>query len=304
MHSLKGKVAVVAGATRGAGRGIACMLGEAGATVYCTGRSVRGKASPINRPETIEETAEMVSCRGGTGIWAQADHTEPDQVQSLFGRVKEEQGRLDILVNNMSGDQYLTVGMLSGKGAISFWNYPVEKGLSAQRNGVHTHLITSCYAVPLMVEGGQGLIVEVTDGNHLAYNDVGVYYSLSKASLVLLAYLMAEELREYDVAVVSLTPGWLRSEAMLDGYGVTEANWQDAVVKNPGFAKSETPYYVGRAVVALATDQNIMEKTGHALSAGYLAREYGFTDVDGRQPPGYYREGVFRNGGFEQLAGA
>jgi NAD(P)-dependent dehydrogenase (short-subunit alcohol dehydrogenase family) len=303
MHSLKGKVAVVAGATRGAGRGIACMLGEAGATVYCTGRSVKGKASSINRPETIDETAEMVSSRGGTGIWAQVDHTEPDQVQSLFGRVRREQGRLNILVNNMSGDQYLTVGMLSGKEPVSFWNYPVEKGLATQRNGVHTHLITSYYAASLMVECGQGLIVEVTDGNHLAYNDVGVYYSLSKASLVLLAYLMAEELKAYDVAVVSLTPGWLRSEAMLDGYGVTEENWQDVVEKNPGFAKSETPYYIGRAVVALATDRNVMEKTGHALSAGYLAREYGFTDVDGRQPPGYCREGMFKDGGFKHLEG-
>ena len=154
-----------------------------------------------------------------------------------------------------------------------------------------------------MAEGGQGLIVEFTDGNHLAYNDVGLYYSLSKASLVLLAYLMAQELKAYDVAVVSLTPEWLRSEAMLDGFGVTEENWQDAVEKNPGFAKSETPYYIGRAVVALATDRNAMGKTGHALSAGYLAREYRFTDVDGRQPPGYCREGVFKNGGFEHLEG-
>ena len=298
MQPLKDKVAVVAGATRGAGRGIAYMLGEAGATVYCTGRSVRGKPSPINRPETIEETAEMVTSRGGIGIWAQVDHKEPDQVQSLFERVRQEQGRLDILVNNMSGDQHLTVGMLSGKEPVSFWNYPIKKGVATQRNGVHTHLITSYCAAPLMVECRRGLIVEVTDGNHLEYNGVGVYYSLSKTSLVLLAYLMSEELKAHNVAVVSLTPGWLRSEKMLDGFGVTEENWRDALKQNPRFAKSETPFYIGHAVVALATDPNVMEKTGHALSAGYLAREYGFTDVDGKQPPGYCKEGMFKNGGF------
>jgi len=277
------------------------MLGEAGATVYCTGRSVKGKPSSINRSETIEETAEMVSSHGGTGIWAQVDHESPGQVRLLFERVRQEQGRLNILVNNMSGDQYLTVGMLSGKEPISFWDYSVEKGLATQRNGVHTHLITSYYAAPLMIEGRQGLIVEVTDGNHLAYNDVGVYCSLSKTSVVLLAYLMSEELKGHNVAVVSLTPGWLRSEAMLDGFGVTEENWQGAVELNPGFAKSETPFYIGRAVVALASDPHVMDKTGHALSAGYLAREYGFTDVDGRQPPGYCQEGVFRKGGFVHL---
>lgn len=303
MRSLEGKVAVVAGATRGAGRGIACMLGVAGATVYCTGRSVGGRPSPIDRPETIEETAEMVSARGGVGIWAQVDHRDPDQVQSLFERLRREQGTLDILVNNMSGDQYLTRGMLSGKELVSFWNYPIEKGLSTLGNGVHTHLITSYHAAPLMVARRQGLIVEVTDGNQLAYNDVGVYYSLSKASLVLLAYLMSEELKAHNVAVVSLTPGWLRSEAMLDGFGVTEENWQDALEESPGFAKSETPFYIGRAVVALATDPNVMEKTGHALSAGYLAREYGFTDADGRQPPGYCPEGMFEGGGFARLDG-
>lgn len=300
-EQLEGQVAVVAGATRGAGRGIACMLGEAGATVYCTGRSVRENPSSINRPETIEETAEMVTARGGVGIWVQVDHKEPDQVQSLFERVRREQGHLDILVNNMSGDQYLTVGMLSGKEPISFWNYPIEKGLATQGNGVHTHLITSYYAAPLMIERRRGLIVEVTDGNHLAYNDVGVYYSLSKTSLVLLAYLMSEELKAYNVAAVSLTPGWLRSEAMLAGFGVTEENWQDVVPERPRFESSETPFYIGRAVVALATDSNVMEKTGHALSAGYLAREYGFTDVDGRQPPGYCKEGLFMNGGFVHL---
>lgn len=298
MQPLKGKIAVVAGATRGAGRGIAAMLGEAGTTVYCTGRSVRQNRSEIDRPETIEDTAELVTSLGGVGIWAQVDHQEPDQVEAFFERVKQEQGQLDILVNNMSGDQFLTQGMLSAKAPVKFWNYPIEKGLATQRNGVHTHLITSYYAAPLMVERKQGLIIEITDGNCLFYNDVGVYYSLSKTGAVLLAYFMAEELKAHNVAVVSLTPGWLRSEQMLDGFGVTEENWQDAVATAPDFANSETPSYIGRAVVALATDANIMAKTGHALSAGHLATEYNFTDLDGRQPPGYCPEGMFQGGYF------
>ncbi len=304
MQSLKGKVAVVAGATRGAGRGIACMLGEAGATVYCTGRSTRDNRSEINRPETIEETAALVNSHGGKGIWAQVDHTQPDQVRALFTRVQQEQGHLDLLVNNMSGDQFLTPGMLSSKAPIPFWNYPIEKGLATQQNGVHTHLITSYCAAAMMVEQQQGLIIEVNDGNSLQFNDVGVYYSLSKASLVLLAYFMAEELRAHHVAALSLTPGWLRSETMLDGFGVTEATWQDALTNAPDFINSETPFYIGRAVVALATDPNIMTKTGHALSAGGLAREYNFTDIDGRQPPAYCPEGIFRDGYFMKTADA
>lgn len=298
MQPLKDKIAVVAGATRGAGRGIACMLGQAGATVYCTGRSVRQNPSDINRPETIEETAELVTSLGGVGIWAQVDHQVLNQVQTFFERVRREQGRLDILVNNMSGDQFLTSGMLSGKEPVSFWDYPIEKGLATQQNGVHTHLITSYYAVPLMIERQQGLIIEINDGNCLQYNDVGVYYSLSKTALVLLAYFMSEELKAHNIGVVSLTPGWLRSEAMLDGFGVTEENWRDALEKAPDFVNSETPAYIGRAVVALATDPDVMAKTGHALSAGYLAEEYNFTDVDGRQPPGYCQEGMFRDGYF------
>ncbi|HRW09170.1 MAG TPA: SDR family oxidoreductase [Caldilineaceae bacterium] len=298
MQPLKGKVAVVAGATRGAGRGIACMLGATGATVYCTGRSTRQNRSELNRPETIEETAEFVTQYGGVGHWAQVDHTVPMQVAALFDRVQAEQGRVDILVNNMSGDQFLTNGMLSGKEPIPFWEYPIEKGLATQQNGVHTHLITSFYAAKMMTKRGQGLIVEVNDGNSLQFNDVGLYYSLSKASLVLLANYLAEELKEHNVTALSLTPGWLRSESMLEGFGVTEANWQDAVARAPDFIHSETPFYIGRAVVALAADPNVMAKSGHALSAGGLAREYGFTDIDGRQPPAYYAEGIFKDGYF------
>jgi len=301
---LKGRIAVVAGATRGAGRGIACMLGEAGATVYCLGRSTRAEKSPIGRPETIEETADMVTRRGGIGIPVPVDLRKVEQVRDLFARVDRELGCVDILVNNLSGDQYLTKEMLSGSGHIDFWDYPIEEGLAVQENAVHTHLLTAHYAARMMTRQLSGLIVEITDGNRLAYNGVGVYYSLSKTSVVLLAYLMAEELRPHNAAVVSLTPGWLRSEQMLDGFGVGEGNWRDAVADHPRFENSETPFYIGRAIVALATDPQIIERTGHALSAGFLAREYGFTDIDGSQPPGYawdgatVVEGVFADGCF------
>jgi NAD(P)-dependent dehydrogenase (short-subunit alcohol dehydrogenase family) len=231
------------------------------ATVCCTRAGAR---RPLPSWPGIEETAEMVTAAGGAGLWAQVDHTQPNEVRALFERVRAEQGRLDILVNDLTGDQYLTSDMLSGKGPIGFWDYPIENGLAVQRNGVHSHLITAHFAAPLLIETGGGLIVEVTDGNCLGYNSVGVYYSLEKGSLVLLAYFMAEELRAHNVAVVSLTPGWLRSEAMLDGFGVTEANWRDALTDWPDFKDSETPRYVGRAVVALACDPEIMARTGHA----------------------------------------
>jgi len=302
MQPLENKIAVVAGATRGAGRGIACMLGEAGATVYCTGRSTRGNPSMINRPETIEETAEMVTARGGTGIWAQVDHSQPQQVQAFFQRLRSEQnGRLDLLVNNISGDSYFSKENLSGKRHEPFWESSLEKGLRSQEQAVHTHIITSTYAAPIMVANRNGLIIEITDGNCMQYNNCGIFYSLNKTSAVLLAYFMSEELRPFDVTVLSLTPGYLRSEEMLDGFGVTEANWKDALIQDPGFATSETPFYIGRAVVALATDPKIKNRSGHALSTGYLAREYGFTDLDGTQPPGYCREGVFHQGEFLYL---
>jgi NAD(P)-dependent dehydrogenase (short-subunit alcohol dehydrogenase family) len=304
MRSLEGKVAVVAGATRGAGRGIACMLGEAGATIYCTGRSVRGKPSPINRSETIEETAEMVTARGGVGIWAQVDHTQPDQVRAFFERVREEQeGRLDILVNDISGDWHIEWGVWNE--FRPFWKHSLAKGLLAQQAGVHSHIITSYYAAQLMVEHRQGLIVEVNDGNYIGYNTAGLFYSLTKNSAILLAYFMSKELQEHNITVVALTPGYLRSEKMLESKGVNEENWRDAIEQDPAFADSETPFYVGRAVVALASDPNVMEKTGRALSVGWLARDYGFTDVDGRQPPGYFeKEGVFTGIEFKLDQGA
>lgn len=278
MKSLQGSVAVVAGATRGAGRGIACMLGEAGATVYCTGRSIRGDPSSMERPETIEETAEMVTAYGGTGIWVQVDHTQTEQVKALFERVSEEQeGRLDILVNDIWGGDPLTEW---GK---PFWKHSLENGLLMQQRAVHTHIITSHYGVPLMIARRQGLVVEITDGD--SYDLRGnLYYDLAKISTIRLAQSMAKELRRYKVAAVALTPGFLRSEAMLDHFGVTEASWRDATRKDPFFAASETPFYIGRAIAALASDPDMIVKSGQPLHVGNLAREYGFTDVDGRQP--------------------
>ena len=274
---LKGKVALVAGATRGAGRGIACMLGEAGATVYCTGRSLRGNPSDKHRPETIEETAEMVTARRGKGIFVQVDHTAREQVKALFERVKQEQdGCLDILVNDLTGD-----GNMEFK---PFIEHSLEKGLKLLENGSLSHLITSYYGVPLMVSSGGGLLVEVTDGISNELREFNFYYDLEKALNIRLAQSLAHQLRPHKITVVSLTPGFLRSEEMLDHFGVTEATWQEAIKQDKYFAYSETPFYVGKAVVALACDRKVMRKTGQALVSGKLAREYGFSDIDGTQP--------------------
>jgi NAD(P)-dependent dehydrogenase (short-subunit alcohol dehydrogenase family) len=298
MKKLRGKVAVVAGATRGTGRGIACALGEAGATVYCTGRSTREnrparrpkKAAPFdlaNRPETIEETAEMVSSRGGVGIHAQVDHTDEEQVAALFERVKKERGRLDILVNDVWGGDALTEW---GK---PFWKLSTEKGLTMLRRAVFSHVITSRHAAPLMVERKRGLIVEVTDGDGLYYRGT-LFYDLVKVTVIRLAFDMAEELRKHKVAALALTPGFIRSEAMLEHFGVTEENWREGAKKQPGFIESETPLFAGRAVAALAADPKILKKSGKVLSSWNLAREYGFTDADGRQPffPQWVRENM------------
>lgn len=274
---LEGKVALVAGATRGAGRGIACMLGEAGATVYCTGRSVRGSPSPVNRPETIEGTAEMVTARGGKGIYVQVDHTDIEQVEKLFAQVGQEQGgHLDILVNDMTGDAHMEFK--------PFAEHSLEQGLKVLQNGSLSHLITSHYAVPLMIEHGKGLIVEVTDGIGYELREFNFYYDLEKAINLRLAQSLAHQLRKHKIAVVALTLGMLRSEAMLDYFGVTEENWRDGIKHQKDLAYSETPFYIGKAVVALACDRRIMSKSGQALVSGKLAREYGFTDMDGTQP--------------------
>ncbi len=226
MPGLKGKVAVVAGATRGAGRGIACALGEAGATVYCTGQSIRGKPATGSRPETIDETAEMVTARGGVGIHAQVDHTVNEQVKNLFARVKAEQGRLDVLVNDVWGGDELTE---FGK---TFWEVSLQKGRVMLERAVFSHIITSHYAAPLMMETGQGLIVEITDGDFFGYRG-NIFYDLVKTSVIRLAFAMARELRKRNITALALTPGFLRSEAVLDHYGVTEANWQEGVKKEP-----------------------------------------------------------------------
>jgi NAD(P)-dependent dehydrogenase (short-subunit alcohol dehydrogenase family) len=275
--ALAGKVAVVSGATRGAGRGIATMLGAAGATVVCTGRSTRGNPATPGRPETIEETAEFVTAAGGVGVAIRVDHTLADEVRALFERVESDFNRLDILVNDIWGGDELTEW---GK---PFWKLDPAKGLKMQELAVHTHILTARFGAPLMVRQKSGLIVEITDGMHLDYRG-NLYYDLAKISAIRLAYAMAAELRKQKVVALALTPGFLRSEAMLDGFGVTEANWRDAIAQNADFAESETPAYVGRAVVALATDPNLAVKAGKVCASWTLAREYGFRDLDGRQP--------------------
>lgn len=275
---LEGKVAVVAGATRGAGRGIACGLGEQGAVVYCTGRSVRGQlASGDQRPETIEETAEKVTALGGVGIPVRVDHTIEDEVKALFKRVKKEQGRLDVLVNDIWGGDVLTEW---GK---SFWNMSLDKGFLMMDRAIRAHIITSRWGVPLMIPRKQGLVVEITDGKARYYRG-SFFYDLCKDTAIRLAWMMSQELTRKGITAVALTPGFLRSEFMLDHFDVTEANWRDAARKDPLFAHSETPLYIGRAVAALAADPDVSSKAGQALATWDLFKEYGFTDADGTQP--------------------
>ena len=274
---LRGKVAVVAGATRGAGRGIACMLGEAGATVYCTGRSLRGKLVRKDRPETIEETAELVTQHGGKGIHVRVDHTDAEQVRDLFRRVRREQrGRLDILVNDLTGDSHMQVK--------PFLEHSLRDGLQVLENGSFSHIITSYYGVPLMARNGGGLVIEMTDGVSNEIREFSFYYDLEKAMNIRLAQSLAIQLRKDRIAVVALTPGFMRSEEVLSALGVTEETWRDGILKDRYFAYSETPFYVGKAAVALACDRRVMKKTGQVLMSGKLAREYRFTDVDGAQP--------------------
>ncbi|QRK09180.1 SDR family oxidoreductase [Archangium violaceum] len=277
MKPLEGRIALVAGATRGAGRGIAMMLGEAGATVYCTGRSVRGRPATGTRPETIEETAELVSARGGRGIAVRVDHTVESEVAELLKRLKREQGRLDVLVNDVWGGDELT------EFSQPFWKLSPEKGRLMLDRGIYSHILTSRYAVPLMLERDRGLIVEITDGDSFGYRG-NLFYDLVKLSVIRLAFSMAWELRRHPITSLAVTPGFLRSEAMLEGFGVTEANWRDATAKDPHFIASETPFYVGRAVAALAADPNVAKKAGRVFSSWQLAKEYGVKDVDGRQP--------------------
>ena len=281
MKPLTGKVAVVAGATRGAGRAIAVELGAAGATVYCTGRSVRGQRSDINRAETIDETAELVTARGGVGIAVRVDHSKPAEVEAFFQRVAtEQQGQLDILVNDVWGGEAL---IEFGK---AFWEMDLTKALTMIERAIFTHIITSHYGAPLMVAKNQGLIIEVTDGDSLTYRGM-LAYDFVKTGVIRLALAQAEDLNAKGldgITALALTPGFLRSEQMLDHFGVTEATWRDAIQQDPYFASSETPYYIGRAVVALATDPNVHQKHGQAWATWTLSDEYGFTDVDGSRP--------------------
>ena len=279
--TLEGKVALVAGATRGAGRGIARELGAAGAIVYCTGRTTKQQRSEMNRAETIEETAELIEREGGRAIPVQVDHLEPSQVEALVARIEKEHGRLDVLVNDIwGGDHFIQWN-------IPVWEHSLENGLRMLRLAIDTHIITNHYALRLLIKNKGGLVVEVTDGTS-EYNDdhyrVSLFYDLAKTSVVRMAWSLAQELKPHECTALALSPGWLRSEQMLDNYGVTEENWRDATKIQPHFVITETTRYVGRAVAHLAADPNVARWNGQSLSSGQLAKIYNFTDVDGSQP--------------------
>ncbi|MBC9724805.1 SDR family oxidoreductase [Streptomyces sp. TRM68367] len=278
---LHGKVALVAGATRGAGRGTAVELGAAGATVYVTGRSTRERRSEYDRPETIEDTADLVTEAGGHGIAVPTDHLDPAQVRTLVDRIADEQSRLDILVNDIWGGETLF------EWESPVWEHDLDNGLRLLRLAVDTHAITSHHALPLLLRRPGGLVVEMTDGTSEYNRDnyrVNFFYDLAKASVLRMAFALGHELGPRGATAVALTPGWLRSEMMLDNFGVREDNWRDALARTPHFAISETPRYVGRAVAALAADPEVSRFNGASLSSGGLAQVYGFTDLDGSRP--------------------
>jgi len=277
---LQGRVALVAGATRGAGRGIAVELGAAGATVYCTGRTTNAERSEMDRPETIEETAERVDAAGGSGIAVQVDHVDPTRVAALMERIRDEQGALHVLVNDIFGATKMEWNA-------TVWESDLEYGLHLLRLALDTHAITAHFALPLLIEQPGGLVVEVTDGTAEYNNEhyrVSFFYDLAKAANLRMAFALGHELAPHGSTAVALTPGWLRSEAMLEAYGVTEATWRDATRVQPHFAISESPAFVGRAVAALAADPDVSRWNGQSLSSGQLAHAYGFTDLDGSQP--------------------
>ena len=282
--TLQGKVALVAGATRGAGRGIAVELGAAGATVYVTGRTTRDHQSEYARPETIEETAELVSAAGGKGIAVQVDHLIADDVRVLVDRIRTEQGRLDVLVNDIWGGERLF------EWNKPVWDHNLQNGLRLLRLGIDTHLITAHYALPLLIEHPGGLLVEVTDGTaeyNAGHYRLNPFYDLAKVGVNRMAWAHAKDLAPHGATAVSITPGWLRSEMMLDAFEVTEENWRDAALKSPHFVITETPRFVGRAVAALAADPDRARWNGQSLSSGGLAQVYGFTDLDGSRPDAF-----------------
>lgn len=277
---LRGKVALVAGATRGAGRGIAVQLGAAGATVYVTGRSSGAQRSEMDRPETIEETAALVDQAGGKGIAVQVDHLVHGEVRALVARIERERGALHLLVNDIFGATHIEWNK-------TVWESDLDYGLRTLRLAVDTHAITSHFAIPLLLKAPAGLVVEINDGtaeyNGTRYRN-SFFYDIAKAAVLRMGFALGHELAPHGATAVSLSPGWLRSEVMLEAFGVTEDNWRDAVARIPGFAVAESPAYVGRAVAALAQDREVARWNGQSLSSGQLARVYGFTDLDGSQP--------------------
>jgi NAD(P)-dependent dehydrogenase (short-subunit alcohol dehydrogenase family) len=269
--SLAGKVAVVAGATRGAGRGIATALGEKGATVYCTGRSTRESPGMKNRPETIHETADIVTARGGRGIAVRVDHTIPAEVEKLF----ETTGEIDVLVNDIwGGDDLVEWGK-------KLWETKLDDGLTLIDRAIKTHIITSHHGLPRVKKGG--LVVEITDGDGYFYRG-HFFYDLVKTTVIRMAFALSEELKARGVTALAVTPGFLRSEWMLDHFGVTEANWRDAAEKVKEFIASETPLFVGRCVAALAADPKVSSKNGRVFASWDLAEEYRIDDADGARP--------------------
>jgi NAD(P)-dependent dehydrogenase (short-subunit alcohol dehydrogenase family) len=278
--ALHGKVALVTGASRGAGRGIAVALGEAGATVYCTGRTTRTARSEMGRPETIEDTAELVDAAGGRGVAVAVDHLVPEQVADLVRRIDDEQGALHVLVNDIWG-------LTTMEWNKTVWESSLDEGLRTLHRAIDSHAITNHFAIPLLLRTPGGLVVEVTDGTaeyNAANYRVSFFYDLAKAANLRMAFALGHELGRRGATAVALTPGWLRSEAMLDAYGVSEDNWRDATAVSPHFAISESPRYAGRAVAALAADPDVARWNGQSLSSGQLAKVYGFTDLDGSQP--------------------
>jgi NAD(P)-dependent dehydrogenase (short-subunit alcohol dehydrogenase family) len=275
--ALAGHVAVVAGATRGAGRGVARALGEAGAIVYCTGRSTTGAPSAYGRPETIDETAAFVTADGGTGVAVRVDHTIEDEVAALFARVEREQGRLDLVVDSVAGED-------PGLGGWTpVWKTDLSRGPDALRAALFSHVVTAKHAATIMQKRKRGLLVEVTEGD-LLFGGGNVLGELVKTGLKALAVRLAHELRPHRVAAVAVTPGFLRSEAMLQHFGVTEETWRDGGKRDKHFLQSETPRFLGRGVAALAADEQALALSGEILSSWDLARRYQVDDVDGQRP--------------------